>query len=244
MAKQTYKLHSHQKLTGYMKKFSAIEKSLLFEIADGKLIAKTHTPDKSVVKIGSILATDVMDVVGEKENVKIGLFAVDNFVASFKHFGESEAKLEINGETVGADNVATSLQAVSKNLKISFPCASPSMFRYIDATLASKITDTQTALFSFRVDKDTLVKISALSALDSENDILTVSSKDGKASFRGKSFEMSLDGVTTETDGEISFYKTHFNFVDKEDSEIFVTDSKVIFKSLETDTQIVIGKVE
>jgi hypothetical protein len=244
MAKQTYKLHSHQKLTGYMKKFSAIEKSLLFEISEDRLIAKTHTPDKSVVKIGSILITDVMDVIGEKEDVKIGLFAVDNFVASFKHFGESEVKLEINGERVGADNVATGLQAVSKNLKISFPCASTSMFRYIDSGLAEKITDTSSAVFSFRIDKDTLGKISALASLDSENDTLSVTAKDGEISFTGKSFEMSLPGVTTEAEGDLSFYKAHFNFIDKEDSEVFVTDNKVIFKSLETDTAIVIGKVE
>jgi hypothetical protein len=162
----------------------------------------------------------------------------------FKHFGESEVKLEINGETVGADNVATELKASSKNLKISFPCASTSMFRYIDATLATKITDTNLALFSFRVDKDTLTKISALATLDSENDTLSVSAKNGEIAFKGKSFEMSLPGVTTENEGDISFYKSHFNFIDKEDSEVFVTDNKVIFKSLETDTQIVIGKVE
>jgi len=244
MAKQTYKLHSHQKLTGYMKKFSAIEKTLLFEISGDKLIAKTHTPDKSVVKIGSILITDVMDPVGEKEDVRIGLFAVDNFVASFKHFGENEVKLEINGETVGADIIATELKATSKNLKIAFPCASMSMFRYIDGTLASKITDTASALFSFRVDKDTLTRISALASLDSENDTISVSSKDGAVSFHGKSFELSLPGVTSENDGDLSFYKTHFNYIDKEDSEVFVTDNKIIFKSLESDTQIVVGKVE
>ena len=244
MAKQTYKLHSHQKLTGYMKKFSAIEKTLLFEISGDKLIAKTHTPDKSVVKIGSILITDVMDAVTEGEDVRIGLFAVDNFVASFKHFGENEVKLEINGETVGADNIATELKATSKNLKIAFPCASMSMFRYIDGTLASKITDTTSALFSFRVDKDTLTRISALASLDSENDTISVSSKDGAVSFNGKSFELSLPGVTSENDGDLSFYKTHFNYIDKEDSEVFVTDNKIIFKSLESDTQIVVGKVE
>ena len=244
MAKQVYKLHSHQKLTGYMKKFSAIEKSLLFEISDERIIAKTHTPDKSVVKIGSILVTDIMDIVGEKENVKIGLFAVDNFVASFKHFGENEVKIEINGEKVGNDNVATDLKATSKNLKIAFPCASTSMFRYIDSTLADKIMDTSAALFSFRIDKDALSKISALAGLDSENDTLSISSKGGEVSFKGKSFEMSLPGVTVNNDGDISFYKSHFSFIDREDSEVFITDNKIIIKSLETDTNIVIGKVE
>lgn len=250
MAKKSYKLHSHGKLTGYMKKFSAVEKSLLFEVSDGKIIAKTHTPDKSVVKIGSILLSDVMDPIQSKTEtdekaVKIGLFAVDNFVASFKHFGESEVKLEIEYAEVGDDNVATEMKAISKTLKISFPCASTSMFRYIDATLAEKIMNTSEALFSFRVDKDTLTKISALSGLDNDNEVISIeSSKSGEVSFKGKSFELTIPGVTTENEGKISFYKTHFGFVDKEDSEIFVTDSKIIFKSLETDISIVIGKVE
>ena len=108
----------------------------------------------------------------------------------------------------------------------------------------SKIVDTTTAVFSFRVDKDTLSKISALGTLDSDNDILAVTSKAGEVSFKGKSFEISLPGVTVENDGDISFYKSHFSFIDREDSEVFVLDSKIIFKSLETDTAIVIGRVE
>ena len=244
MANKVYKLHSHQKLNGFMKKFSVIEKNLLFEISGDRIIAKTHTPDKSVVKIGSVLLSDIADVVGEKEDTKIALFSVDNFVNSFKHFGDEETKLEIKGETLGSDNVATEMKATSKNLKISFPCASLSMFRYIDAELAKKLIDTSTALFSFRIDKDTLSKISALGSLDNDNDILAISSKDGAVSFKGKSFEISLPGVTTENDGDISFYKSHFTFIDKEDSEVFVLDNKTIFKSLETDTAIVIGKVE
>jgi len=243
MANKVYKLHSHQKLSSYMKKFSVIEKNLLFEISEDRIIAKTHTPDKSVVKIGSVAVTDIMDVIGDQEDAKIAIFSVDNFVNSFKHFGETETKLEIKGEPSG-ENVATEMKATSKNLKISFPCASPSMFRYIDKTLAGKIVDTTTALYSFRIDKDTLGKISALGSLDSDNDILAITAKNGEVSFKGKSFEMSLPGVTVENDGDISFYKSHFGFIDKEDSEVYVLDSKVIFKSLETDTAIVIGRVE
>jgi hypothetical protein len=245
MASKVYKLHSHQKLTGYVKKFSVIEKNLLFEIAGDRIIAKTHTPDKSVVKIGSILVSDVMDAVGgENEDVKIGIFSVDNFVGSFKHFGENETRLEVRSDEISGGNVATEMKASSKNLKISFPCASLSIFRYIDADLAKKIVDTTQAVFSFRIDKDTLTKISALGALDSENDILSIESKESEVFIKGKSFELNIPGVTVENDGEISFYKSHLNFIDKEDAEVYVLDSKVIFKSLETDTTIVIGRVE
>lgn len=248
MGKQTFKLHSHGKLTGFMKKFSAIEKSLLFEISGDRIIAKTHTPDKSVVKIGSALLSDIMDTVPGKDEapdkIKIGLFAVDNFVASFNHFSEGDVKLEVEESKLGDDNVATEMKAVSKTLKIAFPCASTSMFRYIDAALATKIMNTDEALFSFRVDKDTLTKISALSGLDSDNETISIESKGGEITFKGKSFELNIPGVTAESEGNISFYKAHFKFVDREDSEIFVTESKIIFKSLETDTSIIIGKVE
>ena len=244
MAKTTYKVISYPKLTGFMKKFSSIEKSLLFEITDGRIIAKTHTPDKSVVKISSMLITDIMDVIGEAENVKIALFSVDNFINSFKNFGEAEIKLEIKGEQVSKDNVATELKAFSKNLRISYSCASTSMFRYIDANLAANLTDTKESIFSFRIDKETMSKISSLSSSDADNDILTIVSKGGKITFRGKSFEFDLEDVTVKEDGEISFYKSHFGFVDKEDSEVFVKENKTIFKSLDTDTQVILGRVE
>ena len=244
--KQTFKIHSSGKLTSFVKKFSVIEKSLLFEIAGDRLIAKTHTPDKSVVKMGSSLLTDTMDpetVPGT--DVKIGLFEADNFISSFKHFGESVVKLDISSEEIsGSGNVATELKAFSKNLKVSFPCASMSLFRYIDAALATRISDTTAAVFSFRIDKDSLSKVSSLCSLDSDNDSITIESKDGKVFFSGKSFEMEMEGVTSTVDNSVTFYKAHFGFVDKEDSEIFVTDTKVIFKSLESDTVCVIGKVE
>ena len=240
----TYKLHSHDKLSKYMKKFAGIEKSLLFEIDGDRIIAKTHTPDKSVVKVGSILLSDVMDPESTVEDVRIGLFSVDNFISSFKNFGESEVKLSIDSSEIDNLNVATKLKAFSKNLKISFPCASTSMFRYIDETLAGKIMGTEDALFSFRIDKETMSQITSLAALDSDSETITIKSKDGNIYFSGKSFELNIPGTTTEIENEISFYKSHYSFVDKEDSEIYVSDNKVIIKSLETATNIVIGKVE
>lgn len=246
MQNQSYKLHSPLKLTGFLKKFSSIEKTLLFEIDEDRVIAKTHTPDKSVVKIGSVLLSDIMDPLGSYENVKIGLFAVDNFISAFKHFAEIETKLEVSAEKLNDVKhlVSSEIKLTSRSLKVSFPCATMSMFRYIDSDLAKKISDTSSNKFSFRIDKETLAKISALCALDSDNETITIVSKSGEVFFKGKNFELNLSGTTTEEDGEISFYKAHFAFIDREDSEIFVTDSKIICNSLEADMATIIGRVE
>jgi len=212
------------------------------EINNGKFIAKTHTPDKAVVKISSTALTEIFDA-ATSSDVKIGLFAVDNFVQTFKHLGESDVKFEIESEKVSNEQTAVEIKIYNKSLKFTFPGASPSLFKYIDSTLAKKITDSSASKFSFRIDKDTLSKISALCAID-DNDTISIISKDGAVYFSGKTFELELPGVTSKEDSSISFYKNHFGFVDKEDSEIFVLDTKVIFKSLESDTVIVIGKVE
>ena len=244
MSKQTLKLHSNGNFSGYLKRFSSVEKSLLLEIKDGKFIAKTHTPDKAVVKMSSTALSEIFDIKQNPTNVKIGLFAVDNFVQTFKHLGETEVKFDIESEKVSDEETAVELKIYNKSLKFTFPGASPSLFKYIDSSLAKKITDTAGANYSFRVEKDILTKISSLCSIDSENDTLSITSKEGSVFFIGKSFELEIEGVTTTEDASISFYKSHFGFVDKEDSEIYVLDSKVIFKSLESDTQIVIGRVD
>jgi hypothetical protein len=216
----------------------------LLEINDGKFIAKTHTPDKAVVKMSSTALSEIFDADQNVKNVKIGLFAVDNFVQTFKHLGENDVKFDVESQKVSDEETATEIKIYSKSLKFTFPGASPSLFKYIDSSLAKKITDTSSANYSFRIDKDTLTKISSLCSIDSENDTLSITSKDGSVFVAGKSFELELPGVKTEEDASISFYKSHYGFVDKEDSEIYVLDTKVIFKSLETDTVIVIGRVD
>jgi hypothetical protein len=241
--KQTLKLHSNGNFSAYLKRFSSIEKSLLLEIVDGKFIAKTHTPDKAVVKVSSTDLTEIFDSVDNTKPVKIGMFAVDNFVQTFKHLGESDVKFEIDSEEVNKEQVATGIKIYNKNLKFNFPCSSPSMFKYIGTDLMKKIVDTSGSVFSFRIDKDTLGKISSLCSIDADNDTLTIYSNAGSVYIAGKSFEQELPGITVDAKSSISFYKVHYAFIDKEDSEIFVLEDKVIFKSLESETAIVIGRV-
>jgi len=243
MSKQILDLHSTANFSAYLKRFSSIEKTLLLEISNNKFIAKTHTPDKAVVKISSTDLTEIFNPI-KATDVKIGMFAVDNFIQTFKHLGENDVKFEVTSEKVGGEETATQLKIYNKSLKFNFPSASPSLFKYIDKDLAAKITDTSSAIFSFRIDKDTLTKISSLCSIDSDNDSLKIYSTGGEIFFAGKAFDLNLPGVTVKEDTTITFYKTHFGFVDKEDSEVFILENKVIFKSLESDSTIAIGKVE
>jgi len=244
--KQSFKLHSNGNFSAYLKRFSTIEKTLLAEIKGDSIVGKTHTPDKSVVKISAIKLTEIFDNITPDQvitDTKIGIFGVDNVIQTFKHIGDKDVNVDLLSEKVGQDEAATELKVYNKNLRFSFPGASPSLFKYIDAGLAVKIMDTSTKIEEFRVEKDMLNKIGSLCSIDSDNDMLTFSSTNGKIVIAGKTFEQELD-ITSTQDFSISIYKTHFGFVDKEDTEIAILESKIIFKSLESNTQIAIGKVD
>ena len=53
-----------------------------------------------------------------------------------------------------------------------------------------------------------------------------------------------LESSETLGDSEISFYKSHFNLIDKENSNVKIADEKVIFTSSESNTVCVIGKTD
>ena len=130
MSKQQFKLHNFTKLAEFLKKFSVIDNSLLLEIEADRLLAKTHTPDKSVVKVASILLTDLFDFTEVTEG-KVGFYAINNFVKSFDSFGDEQINLEIDLEKVSGESTGVEIRAISKNLKLKFPCASPKIFKYI-----------------------------------------------------------------------------------------------------------------
>lgn len=240
---QTFDLHSSANFSIFLKRFSTIEKSLLMELtSDGKLIGKTHTPDKAVVKISSINLKEIFEN-QNAEPTKIGIFSVENITSTFKYIGDKGAKVQIISENVSDENTATELKINNKTLRFTFPGASPSLFKYIDAELATKLVDTKDAIQNFRLDKEMLSKLSSLCGIDSDKELLTFKGSNGKITVSGKTFEQELEIEGTK-DFKISVYKNHFGFIDKEDSEFFILSSKLIIKSLESETFIVIGKVE
>ena len=58
--KLTLKVKSPSEFTNFLKRFSAIESTLLLEIDNGQLKAKTHTPERSVVKSSKIDMSNVI----------------------------------------------------------------------------------------------------------------------------------------------------------------------------------------
>ena len=68
--------------------------------------------------------------------------------------------------------------------------------------------------------------------------------EDSKVKFKSKSFEIELGDVPSAKNADLTFYNRQFGFIDPEVSVFMMGLNKMIVKSQESTTIMVIAKVE
>jgi hypothetical protein len=243
---KTLQLSSTEELSNFLKKFAPISSSLLVEVEDGYLKAKTHTPERSVVKSSKIEMTRVFDTEeNSDDSVKFGLYSVDRMMKAFSHFGSGAIEFELHQENTSEGNVGTDINLKNESLDINFQCASLRLFTHISDDMMEKIADSSAAQVSFVLTKEMQAKINSLAGIDADQKLLTIGVKKGNVTVSGKSFNLNLMNIDEkDSDVSISVYKNQFAYLDKEDTMVYVSEDRLIFHSIESDTKMIIGKAE
>ncbi|HRW21963.1 MAG TPA: hypothetical protein P5509_08320 [Bacteroidales bacterium] len=247
MQKLNLKVEKSQKFNDFLKRFSSIDNSLLMEIEDGVIKAKSYTPERSVVKYSSIPLDEIFSEFSDiNEPIKIGILNLDKLASSFKFFGEGEFEFILEYDKVGADNAGTGITLKNNSLKIDFQCASLKMFYYITNDVLETITDTSASKVDFLLPKEQQAKISSLFGIDSDYSKLSFNKKGNEVLAEGKNFKLQIvdSGVDTKKDTELSVFKHHYAFLDREDSIVHISDGKLVFLSNESDTKMIIGEAD
>jgi hypothetical protein len=244
---KTLQLSSTEELSNFLKKFAPISSSLLVEVEDGYLKAKTHTPERSVVKSSKIEMPRVFDMAEDStdDSVKFGLYSVDRMMKAFSHFGSGAIEFELHQENTSEGNVGTDINLKNESLDINFQCASLRLFTHISDEMMDKIADSSSAQVSFVLTKEMQAKINSLAGIDADQKLLTIGVKKGNVVVSGKSFNLNLMNIDDkDSDVSISVYKNQFAYLDKEDTMVYVSEDRLIFHSIESDTKMIIGKAE
>lgn len=243
---KSLQLNSTEELSNFLRKFSPISSSLLVELEDGYLKAKTHTPERSVVKSSKVDLNRIFDIEdGQDESVKFGLYSVERMMKSFSHFGNGAVEFVLHQESTSEGNVGTDINLKNESLDINFQCASLRLFTHISDEMMEKIADASSAEVSFVLTKEMQAKINSLAAIDADQKLLTIGVKKGNVSVSGKSFNLTLMNIeNSSTDISVSVYKNQFAYLDKEDTMVYMTEDRLIFHSIESDTKMIIGKAE
>jgi hypothetical protein len=232
----------------FLKRFSSISGSLLIEMSDGYLKAKTHTPERSVVKSSKIEINRVFNIdpdATEMSNIIFGVYSVDKLIKSFSHFEGYALDFIIQMENTSEGTVGTDLILRNESLKINFQCASLRLFTHITDEMMDRIADTGTSEVNFVLTKELQGRINSLTGIDSDQKLLTISVKEGQVKASGKSYDLSLLSVgNASADVNVSVYKSQFAYIDKEDTMVYMNQDRLIFHSIETDTKMIIGKAD
>jgi hypothetical protein len=240
-------LQSSDELTNFLKRFSGISGSLLIEMEDGVLKAKTHTPERSVVKSSKI---DLARIFGNEcetpeTPVLFGVASLDRVMKSFSHFGESAIDFAISTESTPEGVVGTEIVMKNDSLDINHPCASLRLFTHITDEMMDRIADNSTAQTSFVLTKELQARINSLTTIDSDQKLLTLTVKNGIVKASGKSFNLNILNIDDkDANLSISVYKSQFAYLDKEDTMVYMNEDRLIFHSIETDTKMIIGKAD
>jgi hypothetical protein len=239
-------LTSAVEFTNFLKRFSPISGMLLIEIADGYLKAKSHTPERSVVKSSKIELSRIFNLETEpSEPIVFGVYSVDKLIKSFTHFEGTNVNFNLHTEKTADGLVGTEITLNNDSLKITFQCASLRLFTHITDEMMDRIADTAQSEVNFVLTKELHSRINSLSGIDSDQKLLTLTVKNGEVKASGKSYDLNLLGIDNDSaDLTVSVYKSQFIFVDKEDTMVYMNEDRLIFHSIETETKMIIGKAD
>lgn len=243
--KLTLKVTQTDAFSDFLKRFTSIDSSLLLEFGTSSVKAKSHTPERSVVKYCEISLDEIFSTHDITENFKVGLFNIDKLKQSFKYFSGSDFNFIIDLQRLDDQWVGTQITLNNSSLEVRFDCASMTLFTFIEDSVFNKISDYSNPKAKFLLQKEQQSKITSLFGIDSDYSKLTFEFANGKVFAKGKNFKYEvLDESGVDGKVSLSVFKHHYSFLDNETCEVYVLESKLVLKSSESSTLLVIGESE
>jgi hypothetical protein len=243
-----FKIKSPNNFILFLKRFSALpEKALIVELTSDSLKAKGHTPDRAIIKYSKMSIGDVLEGDVPSDLIKIPILDINKVIGLFKHFGEAdEVFMDLKYDNANDEAIGTEIVFRTSNLKIKVECADMSLFTYISGEMLKKIISATKdgAVIEFPFKREFFTKINSLCSIDAASDALNIKIHDGIVKFKGKSFEYDIDNVPKDAEIDFSFYNSHFGYIEQEISSFHVGPERILVKSSESDTMIVISRLE
>jgi hypothetical protein len=240
--------------TGWLKRFSTIDKSLLLEIdqVNSTFTAKTYNEERSVVKMSSIKFDDAGFLVKasiDPKRVKVGLYNISHLTKIMDQFNDVEFSLTVEYQELIGENdtqyAGEKLLLKNKMLKMNVDCTSLNIFKYISDDLFKNTIAAVEAVGTFELSKANIEKINTLNNLDdSDERCMVFKIGDKKTLVSGKSYELVIEENKIKEESSLSIFKDQYATIDVENYDVDLGDDRLVFKSKESDTITVISEAQ
>ena len=247
MDKVKFKIKSPDNFVKVLSRFYSIDKDILLEVTPTTLISKLSSPDKSILKFSRIPLGDVLEAANFNTELRIPLYDSAKIGKVLKHFAPGEEIfLEVTVKDYDGYNAASGLTFSSEKLRIKVPTGDIELFKFIPADTLKKVVKSasEEKVVEFPFTKDLFEKASSLCDIDSDNDHLGIELKDsGELYLTGKSFEYKLDTIQNGHTVKFKMLNKFFASIDLESSNFSLGHNRLVIKSTESETIVVIGNV-
>jgi hypothetical protein len=238
--------------TGWIKRFSSIDNSLLLEIDEktSTFIAKSYNEEHSCVKMSKIRFDDAGLATKpnkDPKRIKVGIFNISRLIKIIDQFNDMEFTLTLNYQDIvnpdsSIEYAGETILLKNKNLKMSEDCTSLNIFKYLsDDRFKNEISSTD-VLGKFELSKSTIEKINSLCALDNEYKFIEFKFKDNEVLVSGKTFDLTICEIG-KASAFIKVNKEQYSYIDVENYGIELGEDKLIFTSTDSDTICVLSMV-
>lgn len=270
MAEFCVKLINKQRIIEMFKKIQPTQqKSVLFDlIPNERFYIKASDSETSFVKYLTEDFDQIFEILPDQEitegHLLIGFYDIERVIAILAFFGDGDIvkfnigkivdntkkakKNKKNDESVSIlpDSYidVESVVFQSKSMKFEVNCADLEIFEYIkDEDMEDVIATDECELF-FKFDSEERKKLSEIIKLDSKsaNTKIEYSKKGIRFSGSGWNYKPKFSEITNNSESDMLVILSNkvFSVLDKELYDVYLSPSKVIFKSTET-LNIIIG---
>lgn len=237
----------------WLKRFSAIDQSLLLEIDEKEslFLAKIYNEERSVVKFSKIKFDDAGFIIKKSKDpvrIKVGIYNINRLIKIIDQF-KDEFSFTVNyDEIIGDTTELAGINLILKNkdLKITVDCISLNVFKYIsDELFTNTIAALDDDTVKFSLSKDLIEKTNSLCALDIENKFMQFI-KSSNIYVAGQTFELLIEPIDGENEDErsLNIFKEQFNSIDVEMYDVEMSSDRLVFNSKDSLTTTVISMVE
>lgn len=243
----------NEELSKFIKRLLSIDSSIYLRLENGKITSNVYMPDRDVVKTQSIDITEVFVIDEESyapykdKCVKIAFFQGNKFIDMMSQFdGAFSAEISLVENVDGI--TATSFRMFDNDeLEIDLICSDPALtFEDIPQDKLDIIFDKTEYVCKFSLTNEDKSSVKSLLGLEKDSETFEMVCDDVGVKVKGAQVKRKLhtSDLESNSSSKIILSKRYFNFLDNEDYQVYVSDRKVTFESLESSSMITVSVLQ
>ncbi len=232
-------------LSSFINRVKLIDSFIYMKMDQNRTTSAVYLPQRDAVKYHSVETNHVFQIENDSwtntdKEMKIAFFDGGKVIEAIKHFDHDAIQGEIEFVENEEDFVASTFRIFNDELEITLACSEPSLgYKDLTKDQISAIFSKDGSKFNFELDTHMIGKVKNLFGLD-KDETFSIDANGGGVNVKGKTFNVvinpELDG-----NGDVTVYKKYLSLLDKEEQNVYVSDSKVVFSSNESETLLTIS---